>query len=276
VECFIAFVALVMLFTAVVVAAAIAQTRADRHNQAFYLLAQRFSGVCQPAGWFRSGSVRFRYGQTHAVLYSYSGGSGGPSTLLQVEWPEDHLSFEIVPRFLEEKPAESITTGSESFDSYFAVRTADARHVRAWLSTGVRWQIDRLRFFAEPGQIEVALSRGRLTVKKQGRLTRFDELEQFCRLVLELYDQAMLTRSVGIEFVESDEVQPIHEAICQVCGENIASEMVVCRRCKTPHHQDCWQYYGACSTYGCRETVFIAPRVAAAVDSDSVRPNRPR
>lgn len=268
-ECFIAFVALVMLFTAIVVAAAIAQTRADRQNQAYYQLAQRLNGVCHPAGWFSPGSVRFRYGQTHATLFSYSGGSHGPSTLLQTTWPEERLSFEIVPRFLAGAPASPTSLGVESFDSYFEVRTAFPAEARSFLSSGVRWQIDRLRHFAEPTQIELSLSQGRLTVKKQGKLKRFDELEMFCRLGLELYDQAMLTRSVGIEFVGEGEVQAITEAHCQVCGENIDSEMVVCRRCKTPHHQDCWQYYGSCSTYGCRETVFLTPREATSVKTNS-------
>ena len=276
-ECFIAFVALVMLFTAIVVGAAIAQSRADRGNQAFYQLAQRFNGVCQPAGWFSSGSVRFRYGQTHAVLYSYSSGSNGPATLLQVEWPDDRLSLEIVPRILAGvSHLPSVSVDSASFDGYFVVRAFDDREARLWVSEGVRWQVERLRHFAEPEQVEVALSRGRLTVKKQGRMRRFEELEEFCRLVLGLYDQAMLTRSVGIEFVDTGEAQPIHEAICQVCGENIVTEMVVCRRCKTPHHQDCWQYYGSCSTYGCRETVFQTPRVAGSDPAPSARPNRPR
>ena len=42
-------------------------------------------------------------------------------------------------------------------------------------------------------------------------------------------------------------------------GETITGDAVLCRRCKTPHHQDCWQYYGACSTYGCRETRYLRP-----------------
>jgi hypothetical protein len=86
-------------------------------------------------------------------------------------------------------------------------------------------------------------------------------------LCLELFDQAMLTRSEGIEFVgSSHEAQLIEDPICQVCGEVVAADMVFCRRCRTPHHLDCWQYNGSCSIYGCRETRYAVPTVARPVE----------
>jgi hypothetical protein len=42
-------------------------------------------------------------------------------------------------------------------------------------------------------------------------------------------------------------------AECQVCNAPMTSDIVYCARCKTPHHGQCWQYLGQCSTYGCRE-----------------------
>lgn len=277
-ECFVTFVVLVMLFTALVVVMAVAQTRADRRNQAFYQLAQRFNGACRPAGWFRSGSVRFRYGTTHATLFSHSGRPHGPATFFQLEWPDQRLNMEVVScepsASALARDASRLLVGADSFDGNYTVRAWDAREAKLWLSEGVRWQIERLRHFSEPQEVQIVVMQGRLTVKKFGLLRRFDELFEFCQLGLELYDQAMLTRSVGIEFVKEEEAQPIREAMCQVCGDNIVSEMVFCRRCKTPHHLDCWQYYGACSTYGCRETVFVTPRMAGP--APSVRPNRPR
>ena len=40
-------------------------------------------------------------------------------------------------------------------------------------------------------------------------------------------------------------------AICQICGYPMNDEAVVCQTCETPHHKECWEYYGGCSTYGC-------------------------
>ncbi len=42
--------------------------------------------------------------------------------------------------------------------------------------------------------------------------------------------------------------------VCMICGENIVERRVHCRRCQTPHHQECWEYLGQCSTFGCGET----------------------
>ena len=40
---------------------------------------------------------------------------------------------------------------------------------------------------------------------------------------------------------------------CQVCGEEMKREQSIirCSHCSTPHHQECWDYLGGCSTFGC-------------------------
>jgi hypothetical protein len=40
---------------------------------------------------------------------------------------------------------------------------------------------------------------------------------------------------------------------CQICGAGLEGVLVRCARCATPHHADCWEYTGTCSTYGCGE-----------------------
>jgi hypothetical protein len=40
---------------------------------------------------------------------------------------------------------------------------------------------------------------------------------------------------------------------CPVCGEPLFDrEVVVCTRCNTPHHDECWHYNKSCATFGCR------------------------
>jgi hypothetical protein len=41
---------------------------------------------------------------------------------------------------------------------------------------------------------------------------------------------------------------------CQVCGEQLRGELQHCPLCNTPHHTECWEYIGGCSTYGCEAT----------------------
>jgi len=39
--------------------------------------------------------------------------------------------------------------------------------------------------------------------------------------------------------------------VCKVCGGRICEQVACCSRCFTPHHFDCWSFWGQCSTYGC-------------------------
>lgn len=47
--------------------------------------------------------------------------------------------------------------------------------------------------------------------------------------------------------------------VCRVCGEPLATPLVLCPACETPHHKDCWEYNRGCSIYGCNppETLMI-------------------
>lgn len=39
---------------------------------------------------------------------------------------------------------------------------------------------------------------------------------------------------------------------CQLCGVALEeAEALACGLCAAPHHKDCWEYAGLCSTYGC-------------------------
>ncbi len=45
---------------------------------------------------------------------------------------------------------------------------------------------------------------------------------------------------------------------CEVCRELLAGRsLATCEVCGTAHHQDCWDYVGNCSTYGCESTRFV-------------------
>jgi hypothetical protein len=38
---------------------------------------------------------------------------------------------------------------------------------------------------------------------------------------------------------------------CLICVSALESEVVLCIRCRTPHHQGCWEYAGECATFAC-------------------------
>lgn len=269
-ECLVLFIVLVALVTGVVIVAAAAQSRADSWNRSWQALAQRFGGNCMPAGWFGRPSVRFRYGQTHALLSSCRI-NGAEYTQMVINWPDPDFRVEVYPTEADGDVAAddsgSMGTAWNVFFRRYAIEGPDPEASLAFLSDGVRLQIERLRRFDETHDVYFSVYRGRLLIRRRGRLRRFDQLEDFTLLALELFDQAMLTRMTGIEFVDADMAQVIHEAVCRVCGDEIVTDMVFCRRCKTPHHLECWQYYGACAVYGCQETRWIVPRATGPSQS---------
>lgn len=40
-------------------------------------------------------------------------------------------------------------------------------------------------------------------------------------------------------------------AVCPVCSSPVSASVVLCMKCQSPHHADCWSYAGGCSTYAC-------------------------
>ncbi len=50
------------------------------------------------------------------------------------------------------------------------------------------------------------------------------------------------------------EREPFIGGNCPYCGDLIKanSRITVCPDCETPHHQECWEKHGGCTTFGCR------------------------
>ena len=158
-----------------------------------------------------------------------------------------------------------IESGDPEFDRRFAICGPDEEAVRRFLSDGVRWQIIRLLELSGGGPLYISIHGGHICIQKPRPIRTFAALKIFIERSLELYDQAMITQAVGIEFIESGEAAALEHVICKVCGEEIVGhEMVYCQRCKTPHHGDCWQYAGSCSVYGCLEKSYRRPQAAIA------------
>jgi len=98
-------------------------------------------------------------------------------------------------------------------------------------------------------------------VRKQGIVSELADLSVFADLAFVVYDRLYVfwQRESGIEILDDVPAEASKDPVCQVCGADIASDMrVYCRRCKTPHHKDCWEFNGSCSTYACGEKRFSA------------------
>ncbi|MFO7901396.1 MAG: RING finger protein [Planctomycetota bacterium] len=262
-ECFLALI--IFLFIAVL-ASGVGSRGAHRGNRAYVALTERFGGTYQAGGVFRPPTVRFRHGQTWVAVHPGPRRADSRTTQVRLEWPDHETELRVgtaLDSSVSAASGQDILVGDDEFDRHYHVNGYPESQVKRLLSDGVRWQLNRLRQGFECPGVGVFVHRGRMIVEKPMLFRRGEDLEEFTQFCLELFDQAMLTRCDGIQFMDSNqEAQLIESPICQICREEITTNMVFCRRCRTPHHLECWQYTGRCSVYGCRETRYLVPAVA--------------
>ena len=130
---------------------------------------------------------------------------------------------------------------------------------------GVRGNAERAGVFLSPPVRRilrdlVAIGGGRTNVlidevlRVEGKPAReVKHLVRFAVLCLQLAQHAKLFVEPASE-VRVIETRSVAAGVCQVCGADLGGRLVRCSRCSTPHHADCWEYAGVCSTYGCGGT----------------------
>ena len=262
---------LVILIVAILVTVYLsvrAQSRVDVWNQSFSWVSRRFGGQLSLGGWFHQPQWRLLYGETFIRLTTYQvGGSRGIRVMeLIAQFGERRCRLEVFPRSADTLLAPSsrdlspTSLGGDDFASRWTILTSDEQEAAQLLTQPVRFQLDQLRRTPEWSDVNLSIRPGWLTIRRKWTSTRPADLETFVELALGLIDQALLTRTSGIDFLDDGQVKVIDAAHCLVCGEGLVSDLVYCRRCKTPHHRECWEYSGSCSTYGCRETQYLVPQ----------------
>jgi hypothetical protein len=252
--------------------------RIGRLVESYRWLAQQFHGSLHRPGFRGLPRVVFRYrsaGVTVEALALAPGDLGsGPATRIYLPWPEDPLRLEVrhPPRQANAASPDGlqlIPLAADDFARRYSVRGADPQKVNEFLTEVLRWHVERLRSQPAVSPLCLEVGRGWLTITKVLAAPRGTDLIQVVEAALDLYDQALLTRTRGITFLEQQSAQVLEQAVCRVCGEEIREGLVFCRRCKTPHHRECWQYVGRCSVFACGETVFREPQVAERASDDT-------
>jgi len=291
VECLVAAVLVLGISLALIlVFASSFHSRATRWNDAFAHVARQFRGAYSGGGWFSEPSVRLMYGTAHARLSSYSLGRSGKSVVqMVIEQREVRCRCEMLSRPSTVTLVPSLAGLTEvelDWGSQFArwqVAAADYDEARHFMTDAVRLALDRIWLHPLPRDAAVSLLPGWVVVRKVWDSPRATDLAQFVELCCTLNDQVQLAAAAGIEFLTSDEAQVIDDALCCVCCEALTQEVVFCVRCKTPHHRDCWEYSGGCSTYGCGGRMYFTPGEAPLVSPPhwqdppgTVKPFKPR
>ncbi|MDP6444545.1 MAG: RING finger protein [Pirellulaceae bacterium] len=274
-ECFLVFLFVSIVLTVMGALGASTRARSSRLENSFRHIAQRYGGSFVSGGWFSRPVVHFRYGhdRIHVTIHT-SRINKRNYTHIGLDWPDGAFRCEImsrwayIPNQLEFRGLHESLAGDISFDRDYVVLTDDHEELRRLLTPGVMMLVNRLRGLFGDNFVHLSFNHGSLSVVKQRLVEQNEPLESYLRSFLELYDQAMLTRTVGIEFSETGDGVVLTEAVCQVCGEDIVTDMVFCQRCRTPHHRDCWDYIGACSVYGCQEVTYFTPQIASPTHRD--------
>lgn len=224
-------------------------------------LAELYRGRTVGGGWFHAPQVDFDYGDARVSLQVGRLARFGPRyTQLVIDWPDSELDCEVRPSRLARLRRlfrrSDIRTGVAWFDREFIVRGNNPQRIRELLTGGMQHGLQRLRELRRDRPLHVVFANGQLCIRKRGKLRDYNLLSWFVALGLELYDQALLVERTELKFVAP---QPGEERVpvCKVCGEETLEQTVYCRRCRTPHHRDCWRYFGACSVYACGETRYL-------------------
>jgi hypothetical protein len=253
-----------MVFIAVTISAGKRRQTVESYSQ----LAQHYKGTCDPGGWSSRPKVRFPHGDCLVIIDVYSTGGKNPTYYTQAHFTggrQSAVRCEIYPESMwsgirKLLGMQDIEIGSPDFDSKYIIKGDDGPALRSLLSPAVQWKIELLRQILGNNDIYISFNRRELLVKKRSFLRDYSTLLWFTDSAIGLYDQAVRAGEEGIKFIHDASPLKLSEAICQICGEKIEEDVVFCRRCRTPHHQDCWEYNGACSTYGCRETQYMRPQ----------------
>jgi hypothetical protein len=239
-------------------------------GRAYQRFAESRGGELHNRQLFQSPKVSFVHHGSRALLSIYEAGdsTGLLHTQLTYTVPEGWpYRLEVFPQRRPEDGGSSpndIRIGDEDFDPRYVVKSNDEKFAREFLDGAARQALEDLRHLLGNDRILVSMNSSRLMVRKESVIAGADDLAVFADLAGRLHDRIDLfwQRASGIEILDdpaapADTAQPV----CQICGSEIPPEVRVnCRRCGTPHHKDCWEFNGQCSTYACGEKRFATKK----------------
>jgi len=205
---------------------------------------------------FRPGLV-FDYGRTMARLLHHGTPwrKAGKETILETDFqlrPSGQRISVVIRNPAENEPASYVKTGDADFDLAFYVLATDPAIANQLLTDAVKWKMMEIRDLQQ-SQVKFELANGKLKVITQQWFGTGQSLLDFVQGGLELFDQLMLHKADGLEFTESNQAAVMEDFRCPICSDDVMHEMVVCKRCKTPHCAECWEYNGKCATFACME-----------------------
>jgi hypothetical protein len=263
-----------LLLAVVIIGLAIAFQASQRNslNNVYRSFAQRVGGTLQEGSLWSFPSVAFAHGGATVLLNVYSTGGKHSTHYTQLMFTLYHsptFRCEIYPEgFFQEIGKffgmQDIEVGYRMFDDHFVVKSDDIESVRNFLNAAVQQEMLKLKRLRSNDHVYLSMTGAQLIIRKLNVLNRADDLNTFYESGGRICDELMALigengagaiQILDVSFETTEEAPK-----CQICGDQITSDKVICRRCRTPHHRDCWEYNGGCSVYACRERRYVVSK----------------
>jgi hypothetical protein len=278
VECVIGFWILFVVAIVAIVMATRSHSAASQRRGVFSGLATRFKGQFTVSAWGGKASLWFRHGDVPVLIRRFYVSEAiwkrAAVTQFSVPWPDGRMQLQIcardpaVARRFSSRDKE-IDSALPEFNAAFSITSRRPDFAKRFLTSDVLGYANRFIWPYKEG-FRLKLQSGRLIIETREGVHTARDYEGFIRFCIEVFDQSLSSRESGVSFTKSNEAQIVADAKCPVCSEVLVT-MVVCKRCRTPHHEDCWTYYGGCSVYGCRETAYEHLLQAEVIPPEDVK-----
>jgi len=247
-----------------VIGVAFASLSQQQRSARLSSIAARWQGHVEPGDWFHFPQAVLRFGNTAARLQFFRQNKRS-NTDLTIHFPDGQLRLEMYPQTIVHSVGkllglQDIEIGRSSFDDAFIIQGNNPVLIREYLSLDVQLAIHHLSTCTYFHNLHLTIGGGTLRVTKNGLLDGEADLLQFISAFERLFQALLEARATGIEYLPGNAPARIIDTQCRVCGDALAGKIVYCASCLTPHHLDCWNYFGSCSVYACGQKKYRHPR----------------
>lgn len=221
-------------------------------------VANRFQGRVT-SSWLSGTDLELAVDGVPASL-SYHPGSKNSSAYTRMRFdavPGGRLR--VVPEGLWESlkrafGAEDLQVGDAGFDRAFVIQGAPVVWVRRVLDDATRGRLTGFLnlgggWFSSSGASLEAGPGGIMVSVPRNLVNDPEVLERFVSESIEIFRQVRAGKESAIVFLSSAECAK--QGRCPVCEHPFEGKLRNCEACATPHHAECWDYFGGCSTYAC-------------------------
>ena len=172
----------------------------------------------------------------------------------------------IAPKQKQFLGMQDILIGSPEFDDRYIIQSNSTEELFRILTPEAQQAILNLG-----RTIELNILRGQFTAQMLAGTQRADLERRINEGVAAYFALSDAVYGPVENVISNVALVETEEALCMVCGEQIDSNRVDCRSCKTAHHKDCWEYLGMCSTYACGHKQYSLPGKKNPIDLFRIR-----